>query len=216
MDFSCDDYAIDEYVNGCARALSSRTAMPSCNCTGRTHANLPNGISMGGNVGGFPPLVVEFSRNSQRLEIFALPHCVAQRSIVAHDQALAAAIPAAHDDVMQISRDRRATRFEASAFSASLRSHQQGRHCRGPCLATECARCMRRVRFRRRDLAGGILSSRGRRRRQTKNCRCKTGRPITTPESTPLRCFVFCDVPRARASMSEPRHDAGRGVRRRN
>jgi hypothetical protein len=34
---------------------------------------------------------------SQRPGIFALPHCVAQRSIVTHDQALATAIPAAHD-----------------------------------------------------------------------------------------------------------------------
>jgi len=58
---------------------------------------------------------------------------------------------------MQISRDRHATHFEASAFSASLRPHQQGRHCRGPYLETECARRVRRVRFRRRDLTGGIL-----------------------------------------------------------
>src|ERR1022692_2601735 len=34
---------------------------------------------------------------------------------------------------------------------------------------------VRRVRIRRRDLAGGILSSSCRRRRRTKNCRCETG-----------------------------------------
>jgi hypothetical protein len=34
---------------------------------------------------------------SQRPGFFAPPHCVAQRSFVAHDQALATAIPAAHD-----------------------------------------------------------------------------------------------------------------------
>ena len=38
---------------------------------------------------------------------------------------------------------------------------------RGPCLETECASGVRRVRFRRRDFAGCILSSSGRRRRQT-------------------------------------------------
>ena len=44
----------------------------------------------------------------------------------------------------------------------------KGGTCRGPFLETECTGGVRRVCFRRRDFAGSILSSRGRRRRQTK------------------------------------------------
>jgi hypothetical protein len=53
-------------------------------------------------------------------------------------------------------------------FLLVCRHINKGGTCRGPCLETECARCVRRIRLRWRDLAGSILSSRGRRRRQTK------------------------------------------------
>jgi hypothetical protein len=54
--------------------------------------------SSGRDRGLFPSNCHEIFRNSQLTEIFALPYCAAQRSIVAHDQSLAAAIPAAHDE----------------------------------------------------------------------------------------------------------------------
>ena len=109
------------------------------------------------------------------------------------DQSLVAAIPAAHDAEGKFCLRRTATRFGGMMFFARLSatSTREGT-CRGPNLETECAGCVRRVRFRRRGLAGGILSSRGRRRRQPINCRCETGRRIDTGERHALRCFDFC------------------------
>ena len=76
---------------------------------------------------------------------------------------------------MQISLAWLATGFGALAFYASFSLHiNKGGTCRGPCLEAECASGVRRVRFRRRDFAGGILSSSGRRRRQTKKPEGKT------------------------------------------
>jgi len=53
---------------------------------------------------------------------------------------------------------RPATGFDAHASCASLTLYlNKGGTNRGPFLETECARRVRRVRFRRRDFAGGIL-----------------------------------------------------------
>jgi hypothetical protein len=61
------------------------------------HANLRGWYFSGRERGRFAATCRVIFTKSQRPGIFALPHCVAQRSIVAHDQAVATAIPAAHD-----------------------------------------------------------------------------------------------------------------------
>ena len=106
---------------------------------------------------------------SRQLKIIALPHSCARRSFVAHDQLLATAIPGAHDLPCTFCLADAQSASKPACFLLDFSPHQQGRRCRGPYLETECARRVRRVRFRRRDLTGGILSSRGRRRRQTNN-----------------------------------------------
>jgi hypothetical protein len=93
-------------------------------------------------------------------------------------------------------------------FCVRLHPVNKGGTCRGPYLEAQRTGSMRRIRFCRRDFAGCILSSRGRRRRQTKNCRCKTGRGIQTPESQTLRCFVFafrCRPGRAKRGLRTTR-----------
>ena len=73
--------------------------MSECNCTNSrsTHANLRDWYFRRRERGPFPSNCHEIFAKSQGLQIFAPLHCSAQRSIVARDQALAAAIPAAHD-----------------------------------------------------------------------------------------------------------------------
>ena len=57
--------------------------------------------------------------------------------------------------------------LRAYDFCVSLHEVNKGGTCRGPYLEAQRPGGMRCVRFRRRDLAGRILSSRGQRRRQT-------------------------------------------------
>src|SRR5664279_3702234 len=73
--------------------------MPSCNCTKSrsTHANLRDWYFSGRERGPFPSNCHEIFAKSQGPGIFAPLHCSAQRSIVARDQAVAAAIPATHN-----------------------------------------------------------------------------------------------------------------------
>src|SRR6185437_2320876 len=52
-------------------------------------------------------------------------------------------------------------------FRAIIQSVNKGGTCRGPCLEAQRAGGMRRFRLCRRGIAGGILSSRGQRRRQS-------------------------------------------------
>ena len=71
------------------------------------------------------------------------------------DQDVAAAMCAAHDQIQKyILR-----RFGQSGFSASFRAAQTREAGRGPCLEMGRARGVRRVRLRRRDLAGSVLGS---------------------------------------------------------
>ena len=63
----------------------------------QTHAEMPDWYFNGRDRGRFRSSCREFSMNSPQPGIIALPHLSARRSFVAHDQALAAAIPAAHD-----------------------------------------------------------------------------------------------------------------------
>jgi hypothetical protein len=107
--------------------------------------------------------------------------------------------------------------FGALALYASLKLHQQGRHCRGPCLEAECDSSVRRIRFRRRDLAGGILSSSGRRRRQTKLNEQAGRRSNTTPESeesSPVFCFsrqAHCAYARRAGTTQRPNPTSNTG-----
>lgn len=80
-----------------------------------------------------------------------------------------------------------------SAYDFCVRLHKvnKGGTCRGPYLEAQRTGSMRRICFRRRDFAGCILSSRGQRRRQTNNCRCKTGQRFRHRRKTPLRCLSF-------------------------
>ncbi len=120
----------------------------------------------------------------------APPDTPGRQPFVAHDQALAADIPTAHDPSCKFHLIGLQAASAGGCFLLISLHLNKGGTCRGPYLETECARCMRRVRFRRRGLAGGILSSRGQRRRQTNNCRCKTGRAVSTGEhASPVFCF---------------------------
>ena len=164
-----------------------------CNCKSRsTHANLRELVfQWAATRRGFPALVMEFFAKSQRPVIFALPHYSALRSFVARNQALAPAIPATHDWPCKFRATGAQPASGRARFLLAWVYINKGGSCRGPCLETECARCMRRVRFRRRDLAGGILTSSGRRRRQTNTCRCETGQNLDTGERTsPVFCFL--------------------------
>jgi hypothetical protein len=134
-----------------------------------THANLREWYFDGQEPGQFASTCRGIFAKSQRPGIFALPHYSAQRSFIARDQPLAAAIPATHDMSCKFSVIGTQPTSGRARFLLDFRHFNKGGTCRGPYLETECARCVRRVRFRRRDLAGGILSSRGRRRRQTNN-----------------------------------------------
>ena len=158
MDVSCDNCSYDEFVNGAQDALSSESQCARMQICVR-------GIPSAGPAQFALHLSWNF-RNCTHVN-FALPHCAAQRSFVARDQALAAAIPAAHDESMQISRNRARNPSVRRRFLLALRHINKGGTAVDLTLRLECARCMRRVRFCRRDLAGGILSSSGRRRRQT-------------------------------------------------
>jgi hypothetical protein len=65
MDYSCDD-SNDEFMNGCARSLLQQNRNVQ-----RMHI-CANGISVGGIVGVFPPLVMEFSQIHSRRKLL---HC---------------------------------------------------------------------------------------------------------------------------------------------
>jgi hypothetical protein len=139
-----------------------------------------------------------------------------QRFFAKRDQLVGIAMCAMHDRPPKFCPNK--ARPASMTSRGVLECHQdnKGGTCRGPFLEAECTGCMCRIRIRRRNSVGRILSSRGQRRRQTKKCRCKTGRGIQTPESQTLRCSVFC-IPlspqpsKARAQASRHR-DAGRRV----
>ena len=137
-----------------------------------------------------------------------------QRFFAKRDQLVGIAMCAMHDRSPKFCPNKARPALMTSRGVLECHHDNKGGTCRG--LSAECTGCMCRIRIRRRNSAGRILSSRGRRRRQTKNCRCKTGRGIQTPESQTLRCFVFC-IPlssrpsKARAQASRHR-DAGRRV----
>ena len=120
----------------------------------------------GGVVGEGAHLSIKSPRKHGCAHHIALQLNSAVRFFISHDQAVAVAMLIPHDNSCEFRERHRPTGFGAGPICARFSSPQQGRHCRGPYLENECARRVRRVRFRWRDLAGGILSSRGRRRRQ--------------------------------------------------
>ena len=119
----------------------------------------------------------------------------ATRSIISDDQLVARAMPATHG----VSFKFHATGLHpASAPRRSVLafSHiNKGGTYRGPCLETECTGGVCRVRFRRRDFAGSILSSSGRRERQPTIAGVKPADRLNTGES-PSPVFLFCVKPR--------------------
>src|SRR5665647_1748618 len=97
----------------------------------------------------------------------ALPHFPLLRCFVTDDQTVAVVMSTTHDMACKICRSGAQPPSCLARFVLACRHHNKGGTNRGPFLETECARCVRRVRFRWRDLAGSILTSRGRRRRHT-------------------------------------------------
>ncbi|HZD88732.1 MAG TPA: hypothetical protein VE224_01425 [Pseudolabrys sp.] len=104
------------------------------------------------------------------------------------DQPVVGGIPLAHVDFCKFNL-RGLQPASASSRCVLVFGHvKRGSTCLGPDLEAECGLRLRSIRIRRRDFAGGILSSGVRDKPSTKPVRA--GRGLRTPESrTTLRCF---------------------------
>lgn len=107
-------------------------------------------------------------------------------------------MPLVHDGLKDFSASITSRASTALRSVLAMRRVNKGGIGLGPDLATRNAGRVRRVRFRRRNLAGGILSSSVRRQRQPTQAGHYTGQEVKTPESDALRCFNW--QARARAS----------------